>query len=191
MVDHVLAQQIQSLAVALQRGALLRIGRLHAGVDGAAIEDHLRQRGADGEGEIVEVEQVARRVERGVLQAQREVGVELRPRRHRGDARVGEHLDHVEFGRDNVGMITGDTHINTKAPVICCTAEILANDALREGEDAGGVNVLKLVIGFLIPQFIAILVAASLPRPAGWARIPIIPVFFVIYSLETSNNSGA
>lgn len=40
------------------------------------------------------------------------------------------------LGRDNVGMITGDTHINTKAPVICCTAEILANDALREGEDA-------------------------------------------------------
>ncbi len=39
------------------------------------------------------------------------------------------------LGRDNVGMITGDTHINTKAPVICCTAEI-ANDALREGEDA-------------------------------------------------------
>ena len=40
------------------------------------------------------------------------------------------------LGRDNVGMITGDTHINTKAPVICCTAEILANDALRESEDA-------------------------------------------------------
>ena len=40
------------------------------------------------------------------------------------------------LGRDNVGMITGDTHINTKAPVICCTAEILANDALREGEGA-------------------------------------------------------
>ena len=40
------------------------------------------------------------------------------------------------LSRDNVGMITGDTHINTKAPVICCTAEILANDALREGEDA-------------------------------------------------------
>ena len=40
------------------------------------------------------------------------------------------------LGRDNVGMITGDTHINTTAPVICCTAEILANDALRDGEDA-------------------------------------------------------
>ncbi|WP_415471907.1 DEAD/DEAH box helicase, partial [Bifidobacterium aquikefiri] len=37
------------------------------------------------------------------------------------------------LGRENVGMITGDTHINTDAPVICCTAEILANQALREG----------------------------------------------------------
>lgn len=40
------------------------------------------------------------------------------------------------LGRENVGMITGDAHINTQAPVICCTAEILANQALREGEDA-------------------------------------------------------
>ncbi len=46
-------------------------------------------------------------------------------------------FDLVEvLGRDNVGMITGDTHINTAAPVICCTAEILANQALREGEDS-------------------------------------------------------
>ena len=37
------------------------------------------------------------------------------------------------FGKDNVGMITGDTQINTDAPVICCTEEILANQALREG----------------------------------------------------------
>lgn len=40
------------------------------------------------------------------------------------------------LGRDNVGMITGDTHINSDAPVICCTAEILANQALREGRHA-------------------------------------------------------
>ncbi|MDO4290795.1 MAG: DUF3516 domain-containing protein [Eggerthellaceae bacterium] len=40
------------------------------------------------------------------------------------------------LGRDNVGMITGDSSINTGAPVICCTAEILANLALREGADA-------------------------------------------------------
>ena len=37
------------------------------------------------------------------------------------------------LGRENVGMTTGDSTINTEAPVICCTAEILANQALREG----------------------------------------------------------
>ncbi len=43
------------------------------------------------------------------------------------------------FGATNVGMITGDTAINTDAPIICCTAEILANQSLREGSalDAG------------------------------------------------------
>ncbi len=41
-----------------------------------------------------------------------------------------------ELGRDNVGMITGDASINADAPVICCTAEILANQALREGDAA-------------------------------------------------------
>lgn len=45
-------------------------------------------------------------------------------------------FDLVEvFGRENVGMITGDVSINPGAPVVCCTAEILANQALREGED--------------------------------------------------------
>ncbi len=39
------------------------------------------------------------------------------------------------FGADNVGMITGDTSINAAAPIICCTAEILANQSLREGAD--------------------------------------------------------
>ncbi|WP_288273420.1 RNA helicase [uncultured Bifidobacterium sp.] len=46
-------------------------------------------------------------------------------------------FDLVEvFGRDNVGMVTGDSHINADAPIICCTAEILANQALREGTHA-------------------------------------------------------
>ena len=40
------------------------------------------------------------------------------------------------LGRDNVGMITGDASVNPEAPVICCTQEILANQALREGEGA-------------------------------------------------------
>jgi hypothetical protein len=37
------------------------------------------------------------------------------------------------FGAANVGMMTGDASINADAPIICCTAEILANLALREG----------------------------------------------------------
>ncbi len=40
------------------------------------------------------------------------------------------------FGADNVGMVTGDASVNADAPIICCTAEILANIALREGEEA-------------------------------------------------------
>ena len=40
------------------------------------------------------------------------------------------------FGADNVGMLTGDASVNADAPVIVCTAEVLANLALREGSDA-------------------------------------------------------
>ena len=40
------------------------------------------------------------------------------------------------LGRDNVGMVTGDVTINAEAPIVCCTAEILANIALRDGEQA-------------------------------------------------------
>lgn len=40
------------------------------------------------------------------------------------------------LGADNVGMMTGDAAVNTDAPVICCTAEILSNRALREGDKA-------------------------------------------------------
>ena len=40
------------------------------------------------------------------------------------------------FGPANVGMMTGDASVNAEAPIICCTAEILANMALRDGEQA-------------------------------------------------------
>jgi superfamily II RNA helicase len=40
------------------------------------------------------------------------------------------------FGPDDVGMMTGDASVNADAPIICCTAEILANIALRDGADA-------------------------------------------------------
>ncbi len=39
------------------------------------------------------------------------------------------------FGSEHVGMVTGDASVNADAPVICCTAEILANRALRHGAD--------------------------------------------------------
>jgi superfamily II RNA helicase len=40
------------------------------------------------------------------------------------------------FGAVNVGMLTGDAAVNADAPIIACTAEVLANIALREGPDA-------------------------------------------------------
>ena len=40
------------------------------------------------------------------------------------------------FGADKVGMLTGDASVNAGAPIICCTAEVLANVALREGAAA-------------------------------------------------------
>ncbi|HEX2165250.1 MAG TPA: DUF3516 domain-containing protein, partial [Thermoanaerobaculia bacterium] len=39
-----------------------------------------------------------------------------------------------ELGAERVGMLTGDAAINPDAPVVCCTAEVLMNRALREGE---------------------------------------------------------
>ena len=41
-----------------------------------------------------------------------------------------------DFGPENVGMMTGDASVNPHAPVLCCTAEILANIALTRGAHA-------------------------------------------------------
>lgn len=41
-----------------------------------------------------------------------------------------------EFGPDLVGLSTGDATVNREAPILCCTAEVLANIALRDGADA-------------------------------------------------------
>lgn len=41
-----------------------------------------------------------------------------------------------DFGPENVGMMTGDASVNRGAPILCCTAEILANIALRDGAKA-------------------------------------------------------
>ena len=47
-----------------------------------------------------------------------------------------------EFGPENVGLSTGDATVNRDAPILCCTAEILANMALSEGEDCPIVEVV-------------------------------------------------
>jgi len=41
-----------------------------------------------------------------------------------------------DFGPDNVGMATGDATVNRSAPILCCTAEILSNYALRDGSQS-------------------------------------------------------
>jgi superfamily II RNA helicase len=48
-----------------------------------------------------------------------------------------------EFGPDNVGLSTGDASVNRDAPILCCTAEILSNIALREGRAA---NVQEVIM---------------------------------------------
>src|SRR5688500_18010788 len=47
-----------------------------------------------------------------------------------------------EFGPENVGLSTGDASVNRDAPILCCTAEILANIALREGAEANVADVV-------------------------------------------------
>ena len=48
----------------------------------------------------------------------------------------------AELGPQNVGLLTGDAAVNPEAPVVCCTAEVLANLALRFGEDAPAAQVV-------------------------------------------------
>lgn len=40
------------------------------------------------------------------------------------------------FGAEKVGLSTGDATVNRDAPILCCTAEVLSNIALREGSGA-------------------------------------------------------
>lgn len=50
------------------------------------------------------------------------------------------------FGSANVGMMTGDSAVNAHAPIICCTAEILANVALRRGGLDAGRDAISQVV---------------------------------------------
>jgi superfamily II RNA helicase len=50
------------------------------------------------------------------------------------------------FGPEQVGMMTGDSAVNPGAPIICCTAEVLANLALRHGGELAGEDVPGQVV---------------------------------------------
>src|SRR4029077_17648331 len=67
------------------------------------------------------------------------------------------------FGADRVGMMTGDASVNADAPIICCTAEVLASIALRDGADADVGQVVMDEFHFN-------------PHPTrGWARhVPLV-----------------
>ena len=47
-----------------------------------------------------------------------------------------------QLGAENVGLLTGDSAVNADAPVICCTTEILAHVALKDGPDADAATVV-------------------------------------------------
>src|SRR5262245_13847599 len=50
------------------------------------------------------------------------------------------------FGPAQVGMKTGDASVNAEAPIICCTAEVLASIALRDGGSASGAGMGQVLI---------------------------------------------
>ncbi|GAB3061966.1 DEAD/DEAH box helicase [Sediminivirga luteola] len=86
------------------------------------------------------------------------------------------------FGAEQVGMVTGDSAVNPEAPLICCTAEVLANHALRAGPGAGADQVVMDEFHFFAdPQ-------------RGWAwQVPLIELTgaqFVLMSATLGELSG-
>ena len=85
------------------------------------------------------------------------------------------------FGASNVGMVTGDASVNADAPIVCCTAEILANIALREGRAARVDQVVMDEFHFLAD------------RDRGWAwQVPLVELpqaQFVIMSATLGDMS--
>lgn len=89
------------------------------------------------------------------------------------------------FGAEQVGMVTGDASVNPDAPIICCTAEILANIALRQGRHAPVDQVVMDEFHFIgdpdrgwawqvplseLPQAQQILMSATLGDVSGFAE---------------------
>ncbi len=88
----------------------------------------------------------------------------------------------AELGADNVGMLTGDASINATAPVVCCTAEVLANLALRKGADLDAPYVIMDEFHYYAD------------RDRGWAwQVPLITLpktQFLLMSATLGDMSG-
>ena len=88
----------------------------------------------------------------------------------------------AELGADNVGMLTGDASINATAPVVCCTAEVLANLALRRGEDLDAPYVIMDEFHYYAD------------RDRGWAwQVPLVTLpktQFLLMSATLGDMSG-
>ena len=63
-------------------------------------------------------------------------------------------------------MLTGDASVNADAPIICCTAEVLANIALREGADADVGQVVMDEFHFYADAAARLGVAGAAAEPA-------------------------
>jgi len=87
-----------------------------------------------------------------------------------------------QFGAENVGMLTGDAAINWAAPIICCTAEILANMALRQGRETDAPYVIMDEFHYFAD------------RDRGWAwQVPLIVLEssrFLLMSATLGNTSA-
>ncbi|MAG31399.1 MAG: DEAD/DEAH box helicase, partial [Deltaproteobacteria bacterium] len=86
-----------------------------------------------------------------------------------------------EFGPENVGMLTGDAAINWAAPIICCTAEVLANMALRQGGETDAPYVVMDEFHYFSD------------RDRGWAwQVPLLSLprtCFLLMSATLGNTS--
>ena len=80
--------------------------------------------------------QVARRVGDALRRARARASAPSTPARSRRWSTRSGWRCAASSARSSVGLSTGDATVNRDAPILCCTAEILANIALREGADA-------------------------------------------------------
>ncbi len=72
-----------------------------------------------------------------------------------------------EFGPELVGMMTGDASVNPDALIVCCTAEVLANKALREGAETQADYVVMDEFHYYVGQGARRRVADPAPRAAA------------------------